>query len=62
MTETEGALCSISLDDISNEEAEQQYFDDEEDDELVYHNFYNCMPPPIFMFCITMAEVCSNFS
>ncbi|CAL8122396.1 unnamed protein product [Orchesella dallaii] len=30
---------------------------EEEDEDLMYNDFYNCMPPPIFMFCITMAEL-----
>lgn len=55
---------SVNTKDVKeNEELEEEdefleYSEDDVDvDSLSYNDYYNCMPPPIFMLCITVAEV-----
>ncbi len=47
----------LEKDELEKDELEEYNEDDDDDDSLLYHDFYNCMPPPIFMLCITVAEV-----
>lgn len=54
-------LDDKSLNDYEDEKISDDdnkgYEEDEDDDSIAYKDYYNCLPPPVFMLSITVAEV-----